>query len=75
MLNWKLAKESKPRQGERVLLKIGYENCPVVGYWGCGGWEVCTVNHYADGDAIVERAFESSDVTHYAEIGNLPDDL
>ena len=37
-MEWLNAKESKPKQGERVLLKIAYEDCPVVGYWGCGVW-------------------------------------
>lgn len=34
MLIWKDAKQSKPKQGDRVLLKIRYEETAVVGYWG-----------------------------------------
>lgn len=79
-MNWKLAAESKPNQGERVLLKIKWENCPVVGYWGAGVWEACTVNFevscgaYCYGGSVTEN-FRSDEVTHYAEIGEVPDDL
>lgn len=69
---WISVDEFKPKQGERVLLKTEYdENCPyVVGYWGCGEWEACTVNIEAEKDyngctACVERLFENSDVTHW----------
>lgn len=62
MLDWKNAKESKPKQGKRVLLKIEHEENAVVGYWGAGGW-----------DAYCEGNFESSEVTHYAEYGELPE--
>lgn len=80
MLNWKNAKESKPNQGDRVLLKVKYENCPVVGYWGRGEWGACCVNHevscgaYCYGGSVVGN-FKSDEVTHYAEIGEVPDDL
>ena len=78
MLDWKNAKQSKPDQGKRVLLKIKYEECPVVGYWGAGEWDACTVNHRAsedgkDWDAYIEGNFRSGEVTHYAEIGDLPE--
>lgn len=78
MLIWKDAKQSKPKQGDRVLLKIRYEETAVVGYWGAGEWEACTVNHRArqDGkhwDAHCEGNFKSSEVTHYADYGELPE--
>ena len=70
---WVRADSIVPKQGERVLLKIRDENCPVVGYWGCGEWEVCTVNisaadcTYTD---FVEIAgtFDQEDVTHWMMI-------
>ena len=76
-MEWLNAKESKPSQGERVLLKIAYEDCPVVGYWGCGVWEVCTVNLYIDcsyyEDAEIAGNFEQNQVTHYAYITDIPE--
>lgn len=80
MLNWKLAKESKPKQGERVLLKIQWEDNPVVGYWGCGEWQACAVNHEVSCGqfcygGMVDGNFKSDEVTHYAEIGEVPSDL
>lgn len=69
---WISFADGKPKQGERVLLKTNYnDNCPyVVGYWGCGEWEACTVNVIAEKDyngneALVDRAFESSDVIQW----------
>ena len=75
MLNWMPASESKPEQGKRVLLKIKWEDCPVVGYWGDACWEVCTVNleDSCCGRSATEN-FGQADVTHYAEIGELPDE-
>lgn len=79
MLDWKKADQSKPTQGERVLLKIRYEDCPVVGYWGSARWEACCANHevscgtYCYG-GIADGNFSSDEVTHYAEIGELPED-
>ena len=78
MSEWIRASEQKPPQGERVLLKISYEDCPVVGYWGAGEWEACTVNHRVDcgtwcQGGMVERAFESEDVSHWKAIGEVPD--
>lgn len=73
-MDWKVATESKPKQGERVLLKIMYENCPVVGYWGAGEWEACTVNIYSVDGAYLEGNFEQYQVTHYAHITNIPKD-
>lgn len=72
---WVSVDECKPKQGERVLLMIGNDNGQpyVVGYWGCGEWEACTVNVEAEKDysgniACVERAFESNDVTHWKQL-------
>lgn len=79
MLIWKDAKQSKPKQGDRVLLKIADENCPVVGYWGACTWEGCTVNFKVEADAYAPHGveildvFSTEDVTHYAEIGDLPE--
>lgn len=78
-MKWNKAKDSKPSQGHRVLLKIEHEECPVVGYWGCGEWEVCTINMTVDccgycyGGSCA-RDFESIEVTHWAEIKNIPED-
>ncbi len=76
---WVSVDDGKPKQGQRVLLKTNYdENCPyVVGYWGCGEWEACTVNVAAEKDyngneALVERVFESSDVTHWMPLPEPP---
>ena len=74
-MKWLDAKESKPKQGERVLLKIEYEDCPVVGYWGCGAWEVCTVNFFVYGSYYTKIGgdFEQNQVTHYAYITDIPE--
>ena len=75
---WHDANESKPKQGDRVLLKIRYEDdCPVVGYWGSGEWEACTMNHEVSCSAFcyggsVDRNFKSDEVTHWTEIPELP---
>lgn len=79
MLRWKLANESKPKQGERVLLKIQWEDNPVVGYWGEGRWEACTVNHEVSCcghcyGGSVDGNFKSTEVTHYADFGEVPSD-
>jgi len=71
-MEWKLATGSKPKQGKRVLLKIRGENCPVVGYWGSGMWEACTVNIYASQDVYLEGSFRTHEVTHYADITDIP---
>ncbi len=72
MLVWKDATQSKPSQGERVLLKISNEDCPVIGYWGVGGWEVCT--YPVSYTFYVNSAlFSDNEVTHYAELGDLPE--
>ena len=74
-MKWNRADQSKPKQGNRVLLKIRYENCPVVGYWGEGVFEACCVNHMVtDAHAVVEGAFYSREVSHWAEIENLPEE-
>ena len=78
MMEWIDANSCKPDQGERVLLKIKHEDCPVVGYWGCGEWEACTVNvevtcgAWCQGGSI-KRNFKSEEVTHFAYITNIPD--
>ena len=54
------ANKSKPPQGERVILWIKDEDCPVIGWWN-GWWEVCTVNLYACGEEI-EPAFQDENV-------------
>lgn len=75
-MKWEIATESKPVQGERVLIKIRYEDNPVVGYWGCGEWEACCVNHktncstYCYGGSP-DGNFGSDEVTHYALITGL----
>lgn len=79
MLNWIPASESKPEQWKCVLLKIKWEDCPVVGYWGDARWKACTANFkvscgsYCYGGSAIEN-FGQADVTHYAEIGELPDE-
>jgi len=79
MLIWKDATQSKPKQGDRVLLKIANDNCPVVGCWGAGEWNGCDVHIDAESDAYCPHGanviftFSSEDVTHYAEIGDLPE--
>lgn len=78
-MEWKNASESKPKQGDRVLLKIKWEDTPVVGYWGVGEWEACLVNHKVECTNFcyggnVERDFESDEVTHYCLIENIPQD-
>ena len=75
-MEWHKANQWKPDQEERVLLKIKHEDCPVVGYWGCGEWEACTVNLEARcclgmEDEVVQT-FTSEDVTHFAYISNIP---
>lgn len=66
---WLDATTSKPSQGERVLLKIKYEDCPVVGYWGCGEWEICVENiMIVDGDGLLEKVFDSHEVIEYMHI-------
>lgn len=80
-LDWQDANQSKPPQGERVLLKLANEECPVVGYWGCGEWEICTVNlQYnvtregypldipVDYDVEIQPAFFQEDVLQYAQL-------
>lgn len=74
-LIWKDATQSKPRTHKRVLLKIKDSENPVVGYW-CGfGWEVCTDNVAGGAYGIVDvlQCFSDSQVTHYAEFGELPE--
>ena len=77
-MEWYQATERKPKQGDRVLLKIKWENCPVVGYWGTGEFEACCVNHtvecasYCYG-GMVESGFKSEEVTHWAAIENVPE--
>ena len=67
---WVSVDSSKPSQSERVLLNVSGEDCLVVGYWGCGQWEACTVNHevqcgtYCQGGNI-EACFTSDEVTHW----------
>lgn len=79
-MKWLNANESKPKQGERVLLKIRWEECPVVGYWGAGEWESCNLNHEVKCGGfcyggMVEQNFKSEEVTHYCIIENIPGDL
>lgn len=77
MSEWIDATASKPKQGDRVLLSIKYEECPVVGYWGEGRWEACTVNHevscctYCYG-GMVDGNFKSEEVTHYMHLPEPP---
>ena len=78
-MKWNNASECKPKQGERVLLKIKYEECPVVGYLGVGEFEACSVNMevccstYCYGGSV-DRGFKSEDVTHWCEIEDIPED-
>jgi len=69
-MEWHKANSWKPYQRERVLLKIKHEDCPVVGYWGCGGWEACTVNVEVKCGAwcqggLVEKNFKSEEVSTF----------
>jgi len=79
MLIWKDATQSKPKQDHRVLLKIANHKFPVVGYWGKCTWEGCVYNFKVEPDAYapfgaeILDAFGTEDVTHYAEIGDLPE--
>lgn len=78
-MNWHKATERKPKQGDRVLLKIRWENCPVVGYWGEGRFEACCVNHEVECSGfclggMVTCNFQSNEVSHWAEIENVPED-
>lgn len=77
---WVSVETSKPKQGERVLLRTLYDDhCPcVVGYWGSGVWEACTINVVADEDyngniACVERSFMNEDVTHWQPLPAAPE--
>ena len=66
---WVSVDERKPKQGDRVLLTTKDEICPVVGYWGCGEWEACTVNFKDDCiSCLVDQNFTSDDVTHWKPI-------
>lgn len=77
MSEWISVDSGKPRQGERVLLAIRYEDCPVVGYWGESRWEACCVNHevscgeYCYG-GMVDGNFETEEVTHWMPIEDVP---
>lgn len=73
------ASQSKPPQGERVLLWLRYESCPVVGYWGTGEWEACTVNLKTECDSFCmggqpDRDFKNGDVLFYAHINEFPEE-
>lgn len=77
---WVSVYDSKPKQGERVLLRTSHdEHCPyVVGYWGSGVWEACTANVVADEDyngniACIERSFMNEDVTHWQPLPTAPE--
>jgi len=77
MSEWISVDRSKPEQGKRVLLSIACEDCPVVGYWGEGRWEACTVNHEVScgtycygGD--VDGNFKTEEVTHYMPLPEPP---
>ena len=79
---WVSVDTEKPKQGVRVLLTIReYEyRSYIVGYWGCGTWEACTVNVEADKDyngnqACVERAFSNDDVTHWQPLPLPPSEV
>lgn len=76
-MEWISAKQQKPKQGERVLLTIEGEGCPVVGYWGCCGFEACTVNVEVEYCSrcygrCVESGFHSDDVTHWMPLPSGP---
>lgn len=78
-MKWQKAEESKPKRGDRVLLKIRYEDSPVVGYWDGKHWDACTENHMVTCGAYcyggtVQGNFETYEVTHYAEIEPAPDE-
>lgn len=76
-MEWLDSRMPKPAKGRRVLLKIKHEDCPVVGYWGCGEWEACLVNVEArcclGMEEHVGATFTSEDVTHFAYITNIPE--
>lgn len=78
-MEWIEANQRKPKQGDRVLLKIKWENCPVVGYWGEGRFEACCVNHKVEcspfcSGGMVTCDFDNDEVSHWAEIKNVPQD-
>lgn len=80
MSDWISVEEGTPKQGDRVLLAIQHEECLVVGYWGCGEYEACTVNMevsccgYCYG-GMVERGFRSEEVTHWMPLPDPPNTL
>ena len=77
MSEWISVAEGKPSGGVRVLLKIKYEEFPVVGFLWASEWEVCTENTtvqcgtWCQG-GMVEKGFESSEVTHWMPLRDLP---
>ena len=80
MSKWISVKESKPEQGDRVLLAInayGFTEC-VVGYWGVGQWEACCVHYKVDctnycAGGMVDTGFDQEDVTHYQPLPEPPE--
>lgn len=77
MSDWISAETSKPSQGDRVLLAVKDEDCLVVGYWGCGRFEVCTVNHEVFCHehicaGSIEARFDADDVTHWMPLPEPP---
>ena len=65
---WRSAITSKPVQGVRVLLMIVDNDLNVdyvVGYWGCGAWEVCTNCVTSHSNVVVYENFEQDDVNYW----------
>lgn len=77
-MKWIDAKESRPDKFVRALLKIKYEDSPVVGYMWEGGFTACTLNMevrcgtYCQGGEP-NANFTDGEVTHWAEITDIPE--
>lgn len=68
-MNWQPATQSKPSQGDRVLLKVALDGdeMHVVGWWS-GEWEVCEQLMRVEDDELGEVLpdFTEDDVLAYA---------
>lgn len=74
ILVWEDAQTNKPPEDERVLLKIDYEEHPVVGFWYSGRWHACTANIETSCGLFCQggmptRNFSDEDVLQYARLG------
>ncbi len=68
-MDWQAASQSKPSQGDRVLLKVELDadTMHVVGWWD-GDWIICSQLLAVEGDEYGEivEGFEQDDVLAYA---------